>query len=30
MGLVKKANFKWFGVYLIALSLVTFFWLFLP
>ena len=29
MGLVKKANFKWFGVYLIALSFITFFWLFL-
>lgn len=29
MNLVKKANFKWFGVYLIALSFITFFWLFL-
>ena len=29
MSLVKKANFKWFGVYLIALSFVTFVWLFL-
>lgn len=29
MGLVKKANFKWFGVYLVALSLITFFWLFI-
>jgi undecaprenyl-diphosphatase len=29
MKLVKKANFKWFGVYLIALSFITFFWLFL-
>lgn len=29
MKVVKKANFKWFGIYLIALSLVSFFWFFI-
>ncbi len=29
MKLIRKANFKWFGVYLTALSIATFFWLFL-
>jgi undecaprenyl-diphosphatase len=29
MKLIRKANFKWFGVYLIAMSVATFLWLFL-